>query len=48
LRRHPLKKLPTVLKLRSGLYLLWDGNHRATAAKLLGCRRIKCSELSLK
>src|ERR1035437_6726442 len=29
LRRHPLKKLPTVVRLRSGLHLLWDGNHRA-------------------
>jgi hypothetical protein len=42
LRRYPLKKVPIVVRLPSGLYYLWDGNHRATAAALLGKRRIKC------
>jgi len=42
LRRYPLKKLPIVVGLPGGVYYLWDGNHRATAAALLGKRRVKC------
>ncbi len=42
LRRYPLKKVPIVVRLPSGKYYLWDGNHRATAGAMLGKRRIKC------
>lgn len=45
LRRVPLKKRPTVIKLKDGTHLLWDGNHRVTAHLLLGRRRIKCIEI---
>jgi hypothetical protein len=45
IRRHPLKKLPTVIAMGRGKYLIWDGNHRATSAILLGKSRIKCTEL---
>jgi hypothetical protein len=45
LRRHPLKKLPTIVTLKDGTRLVWDGNHRANAAILLGRTRIKCSEI---
>jgi hypothetical protein len=45
LRRHPLKKLPTVIPMRGGWFLLWDGNHRATASVLLGKTKIKCQVL---
>lgn len=45
LRRHPLKHLPVVIKLGHGKFLLWDGNHRATARALLGYSRMKCTEL---
>jgi hypothetical protein len=42
LRRHPLKKVPIVVRLASGKYVIWDGNHRATSAIMLGRRRVKC------
>lgn len=45
LRRHPMKKVPIVVKLATGRYYLWDGNHRATAGVLLGKRRIKCLQV---
>lgn len=44
LRRHPLKKLPLVVLVPGG-FVLWDGTHRATAAALLGKRRIRCNEI---
>lgn len=42
LRRYPLKKLPIVVRLRSGRFYLWDGNHRVVAHIMLGKRRVKC------
>jgi hypothetical protein len=45
LRRYPLKKVPIVVKLATGRYYLWDGNHRATSGILLGKRRIKCLQV---
>lgn len=44
LRRHPIKYLPTVVKVGK-LYLLWDGHHRAMAAAMLGRVRIRCMEI---
>ena len=45
LRRHPYRKRPIVIALSRGFYLLWDGNHRVTAAAMLGRKRIQCDEL---
>ena len=45
LRRVPHKEMPTVVKLKSGQYVIWDGNHRATAHMMRGRVRIKCKEL---
>lgn len=45
LRHHPLKKLPTVIPMRGGWFLIWDGNHRATAGVMLGKTKIKCQVL---
>lgn len=45
LRRHPIDKLPLVVALPGGFYALWDGNHRATSALLIGRTRIRCEEI---
>jgi hypothetical protein len=36
------RKLPTVIPLPSGKYLIWDGNHRCSAAILLGVTHMRC------
>ena len=41
LRRHPLKRKPSVIRLPSSKWLLWDGNHRVAAALLRGGRFVK-------
>lgn len=42
------KKLPFVIKLPHEWYAVWDGNHRCTAALMLGKTRIKCEVLRAK
>lgn len=42
LRMYPNKKVPVVVKIAPGKFVIWDGNHRAAATILLGKRRIKC------
>lgn len=42
LRCHPPNKLPIIVSIPGGLFFLWDGNHRVTAAAMLGKRRVKC------
>jgi hypothetical protein len=38
-------KLPDVVKLRNGDFLIWNGNHRITAAIMRGATRVRCCVL---
>lgn len=42
LRMHPNKKRPIVVQIAPKKYVIWDGNHRAMSAILLGEHRVKC------
>lgn len=42
------KKRPLVIKLPHEWYVVWDGNHRCTAALMLGKTRIRCEVLRAK
>lgn len=42
LRMHPNRKRPVVVQIAPKRYVIWDGNHRAVSAILLGERRVKC------
>ena len=42
LRLYPNRKVPIVVRLANGTYVIWDGNHRAVAAILLGAKRVRC------
>lgn len=42
LRMYPNKKVPIIVQIAPGKFVIWDGNHRVTSALLLGKRRVKC------
>ena len=40
------RKLPDVVKMHDGFYLIWNGNHRVTAAIMRGATRVRCHVLT--